>query len=693
MSVPLVNPVGFDWSRFPDPKITGNPVVMDSGEVSLPTSLGEMRIGFHEFGIRIRLGGDRKIDYGFVAGAATRGKTTAMPSEKTIALENGNHRLVISRQSMAITLSANGREVVHSATDGHFVKKNRLPSFTRSDWGWYAHFDLSSDESIYGLGEKWGRLDKRGHLISSYNHDALGVNAEISYKNMPFAWSPDGWGVFCNTPAPVTHGVGFPSWSQRSYGLFVEDEVLDLFLFTGCTGADIINQYTQLTGRSPVPPDWSLGVILSKAYYRDAEELLSVAKEVRKRGMPCDTITLDGRAWLDTDTRFSFEWDKKRYPDPKAVLDQLKAMSFKICIWEYPMISVKNPLFQELSDKGWLLKDHNSGQAYRYQWDTSPFGEVLTPLPDSGILDFTHPEAYQFWHNRHKDLFDVGVDMIKADFGEQITDDVIAHNGEHGRQLHNVYAYLYNKCVYEAAETFSTNGAFLFSRASWIGCQQFPSQWGGDPQADWEGLAASLRGGLSWGMSGAPFYATDIGGFYGDTRDPTLYVRWIQAAVFSAHMRLHGIGDREPWSYGPEAEAAAMKALHLRYQLLPYLKDVMVEAHTTGLPVQRAMALACPEEPEAWRFEEQFFFGAKLLVAPCLRADGQVTVYIPEGTWQQFPDGASYKGGDTYTLTLALDEMAVFVRTGDHVPLGPVVEYSSLNNNLSVIEKDWVAGF
>ena len=692
MSVPLPATTEFSWSRLPVPSITGEPVVTANDEITLPTSLGDMVLSFYSYGIRIRFGGNRKIDYGLVRYVGPRNKVAIERGESTLSFSSTTHRLVISKASLAITLSAGERDIIHSATDGHFVREYRLPAFTRSDYGWYGNFDLSSDESIYGLGEKWGRLDKRGQLISSYNHDALGVNTEISYKNAPFAWSPEGWGVFVNTPALVTHGVGFSPWSQRSYGIFVEDEVLDLFLLTGSNGAELLEHYTQLTGRSPIPPDWSLGVIISKAYYKDADELLRVAKEIRHRKMPCDTITLDGRAWLDTKTRFSFEWDAKRYPDPKAVLDELKSLNFRICIWEYPLISVENPLHAELAQKGWLLTDRTTGKPFRFQWDAAPFGEVLTPLPDSGVFDFTHPDAYEWWRDQHKALFDVGVDMIKADFGEQVTDDMIAHNGEHGKQLHNVYAYLYNKCVYEAAEKFSESGPFLFSRASWTGCQRFPSQWGGDPQADWEGLAASLRGGLSWGMTGAPFYATDIGGFYGDKRDPKLYIRWLQAAVFSAHMRLHGIGDRVPWSYGPKAEAAATKALNLRYRLLPYLKSVVRQAHETGLPVQRAMALSCPDEAEAWRFEEQFFFGEKMLVAPCLRDDDEVRVYLPQGDWVQFPNGKAFKGGAIHRLTVPLDEVAVFVRSGDEIPLGPAVEYSAQNENLETIDRFWKAG-
>jgi alpha-D-xyloside xylohydrolase len=498
----------------------------------------------------------------------------------------------------------------------------------------------------------------------------------VSYKNAPFAWSPDGWGLFVHTTAAVTHGVGYAPWSQRSYGAFVESPSLDLFLFDGVDGAAQLRQYTSLTGRAPVPPRWSLGVILSKAYYKDAEEILAVAREVRSRGMPCDTITFDGRAWQDTDTRFAFEWCPKRYPDPAPVIAELKSLGFRICVWEYPLISVRNPLFAQLAAKGWLLKDRRSGEAYRYQWDLEPFGAVLTPLPESGLLDFTHPGAYAYWRDRHRELFEAGVDMIKADFGEQVDDFMVASDGSSGSELHNAYALLYNRCVYEAAERYAPGGAFLFSRAAWSGSQRYPSQWGGDPQADWGGLAANLRGGLSWGLTGGPYYATDVGGFYGDRRDAELYVRWAQAAVYSAHMRLHGIGPREPWSYGPEAEAAVSAALELRYRLLPYLERSLARSHETGLPVQRAMALACPEERAAWAFDNQFFFGDDLLVAPCIRPGGQVEVYLPAGRWRRFPDGSELDGGRSVRLQLALHETAVFARGGATIPLGPALRHT-----------------
>ena len=661
-------------------------------EVVLETSAGLVTVSLHPQGARLRMGERRTFDYGMLVAEPEAFACVVSAEEGATVVSAGGLELRIGHAPLTFALARDGRPVIGPPTDGHFVREHRLPPLARTPQGWFLSFALDSDEPVYGLGEKWGRLDKRGQLVRSWNEDALGVNAEVSYKNTPFAWSPLGWGVFVHTPSPVTHGVGYAPWSQRSYGVLVEDGELDLFLLAGEDGAAQLRDYTALTGRAPVPPTFSLGVILSKAYYRTADELLATAREVRARGMPCDTITLDGRAWQDTDTRFAFEWDATRYPDPRAVIAELKAMNFRVCVWEYPLVSVRNPLFAEMAAKGWLLNDRRTGRAYEYDWAQEAFGAVLTPLPRSGLVDFTHPDAFAFWRDQHKALFDLGVDMIKADFGEQVEDDAVAHNGEHGRALHNVYALLYNRCVHEGARLYAADGAFLFSRDGWTGSQRYPSPWGGDPQADWEGMIGNIRGGLSLGLSGCPFYATDVGGFYKDRRDPALFVRWCQAAVFSAHMRLHGIGRREPWSYGPEAEAAAMAALRLRYRLLPYLHAAVRESAATGLPVQRPMALAFPQERAAWAFESQFMFGRDLLVAPCFRPDGRVELHLPSGRWRCFPTGEVVEGGRTLRLMLTLPEMAVFAREGASIPLGPDATHTGALDGVSPTVETWPAG-
>lgn len=671
-----------DWNNIEATRVSEKPTIESDTQLKVATQHGDLLIEINALGIRIRSDNQRDYDYGMLQQTSQSKHLSIEHSDDSCVIISDDLRLEIAYSPFSFALlDSRGDKLCESPTDGHFVRRHRVPPLAKTADGWYFGVDLKSNESIYGLGEKWGSLNKRGQLLRSYNWDALGVNAEISYKNTPFAWSPEGWAVFSHTPSPVTHSVGNPSWSQRSYISLIEDDTLDIFILVADAnsdnqGAELISAYTSLTGTAPMPPNWSGGVILSKAYYQDPQELLEVAREVRKRKMPCDVITIDGRAWQDTDTRFAFEWDKTRWPDPKPVLDELKSMGFKICIWEYPLISIKHDLYKTFDENGWFLKDKRTGTTFKYDWDQQAFGEVLSPLPVSGIVDFTNPGAYEFWKTAHKDLFEIGVDMIKADFGEQLEDEnMLAHNGVNGDTLHNVYSFLYNRCVYEAAEEYAENGPFIFSRSAWIGSQRLNSQWGGDPQADWEGMMGNIRGGISWGLSGAPFYATDVGGFYKDTRDDNLYVRWAQAAVFSAHFRLHGIGAREPWSYSDKANSAVMDALHLRYRLQAYLQITMQQAVASSTPVQRPMVLAFPHEKQSWAFENQFMFGDDLLVAPCFNSNGDVEFYLPEGEWCWFDLKLSensselLSGGKVYQRKLNIDQMAVFARVKSEIPL------------------------
>ncbi|MGO4891478.1 glycoside hydrolase family 31 protein [Flavobacterium sp. W21_SRS_FM6] len=680
-----------NWNGVKQLEISGKAALCENKRaVIIPTSEGSISVEFYEIGMRFRAGQPSDNHYGMLQSLPQTLICSVNQDAEHIEIISGQWQLRCQLTPFAFSLFHGNTLVQRTPNDGHFVRQYRLPPMAKTSQGWLFSFDLAPEEPVYGLGEKWAGLNKRGQLLRSFNHDALGVNAEISYKNTPFCWSPHGWGVFVHTPSPVTHAVGYAPWSNRGYSILVEDKELDLFILRGEQPQQIIEHYTQLTGKAPVPPFWSLGLILSKAYYRDVPELLATAKAVREHKMPCDVITLDGRAWQDTDTRFAFEWDAKRYPDPGAMIKQLKAQNFKICIWEYPLVSVANPLFGQMAAKGWLLTDKRTGEAYRYQWDMSAFAEVLTPLPESGIVDFTHPDAFNFWLESHKPLFDLGIDMIKADFGEQVEDDnMLAYNGDSGMRLHNIYSLLYNRCVYQAAQKYSQSGPFLFSRSAWIGSQQYPSQWGGDPQADWGGLVGSIRGALSWGMSGAPYFATDVGGFYKDMRDPELFVRWSQTAVFSAHMRLHGIGQREPWSYGFAAEEAVNRALILRYQLLPYIYQTMQQASKTGLPLMRAMALAFPQDRLSWGFELQFMFGDSLLVVPCVQPGGEVEFYLPEGDWLAFSDKQVFTGAKIHRLSLGLNDIAVFVRAGHDLPIGPDVEHTEQLGNQPVVSHYW----
>lgn len=668
-------PIGLELGAITELHLNGLDAAAD-GSATGATERGPFRLAWYAPGIaRLQIGTSSCPDYGLLAEPAAPPEV-ALERAGGLVLRAGACSVAVDPDQFAVTLARNGTTLLGPPRDAHFRRRFRLPRFGTTPEGLFVAIDLAEGEPVYGHGEKWSRLDHRGQLIVSWNEDALGVNAEISYKNCPFAWSPRGWGLLVHTPAKVGHGVGFAPFSHRSYSLLVEDEALDLFLIAADGPAGVLERYTWLTGRPGRVPRWSLGAWLSKAYYRDADELVAAAQRTREHRLPMDVITLDGRAWQDTPTRFEFAFDRARYPDPKAVLDRVKAQGLRVCAWEYPLVSTQNRLFPELAARGFFLKGERSGEPWLHHWDPAPFGTVLTPLPTSGIVDFTHPEAYAWWRDRHADVFALGVDVMKPDFGEQVpAEGVVAHNGDRGARLHNVYALLYNRCCHEAAvRHFGPDNALVFSRSGWTGSQRYPVQWGGDPQSDWGGLAGSIRGMLSWSCSGVPFYATDIGGFYGGQPDAELFVRWTQAAVFASHMRFHGIGAREPWSFGDAALDLVRRALELRYALIPYIERHLAAAAATGLPLCRPMALAFPAAREAHGFDTQYLFGPDLLVAPILLPGGRVSVWLPEGTWHVWDTGEPVAGPRRLDLTLPLDRFPLFVRAGAEIPLARPVD-------------------
>lgn len=643
--------------------------------------------------IRFAMKSGDVVDYSLVTAEPQEVSCKIKAIDRGLILSSGNVSLELILAPFSFKLKRAGSLLLESITDCSMEGSTRFHAFAQSAKpAWQVSLALKSGEPVYGLGEKFGSLDHRGELITSWNFDALGVNAERSYKNVPFAWSPEGWGFFVNTTSRVTHAVGHSHWSHRSYITQVEDAGMDFFLFAADTPAEIIDAYTNLTGKTPSLPIWSYGLWMARAYYRTADELLDVIKEMRARQIPLDVILLDGRAWHKPETRFDFSWDLERYPDPGEFIKQLDAYQVRLCLWEYPYISTFNPLFNELASQGYLLKTVD-GQTYIHQWLPEPYELMLPQLYPSGIIDFTNPDAYAWYRDQHKALFDLGVAVMKTDFGEAVPEQVVGFNGDSGMRLHNVYSLLYNRCVYEATQLYAKGQPLVWGRSGWTGSQRYPMGWGGDPQSDWEGLAASIRGAQSWGMSGVPFYAHDIGGWYGELKDPELFVRWTQAGVMSSHTRFHGGGPREPWIFGPEVEEIISRWIQWRYQLIPYLRLCEREAQLNGMPVIRSMALAFPDDKASWSFEEQYMLGPSLLVAPIIQAGGHVDVYLPKGTWYNIWNGNRIEGGKVLTIDdLPLEEMPVFGREGYWLPLGPVVESTDNLMDDMVINEIWTFG-
>jgi alpha-D-xyloside xylohydrolase len=668
---------------------------------SFATSTGDMlEVTAFPGAFRVRLGPNSRPDYGLLVGRA-RACTITQPAPGAWTFANDDATLEIAAAPLRLRVLWKGAPVLASGTDLHAGGWTRLPAFGRGPRGglWLATLGLASGEGVYGFGEKFGPLDKRGQLVHSQVEDARGVNTGLANKNVPFAWGPGtgqgAWGVFVHTPGMVTHGVGYPDWSHRSYALIVDDEALDLFVFTGDTPAAILDAFTTLTGRPSPVPRWGLGLWVSRARFDSPDEALEVARTLRERRIPSDVLVLDHASAWRSGTRFDFAWDDERFADPRGALAAIRAQNLRVCVAEHPYVAYESPLFRQLAQRGYLLQS-GDGNPYVIAFADGG-GEVDANVPPpSGLLDFTHPEAYAWWRDAHRTLFADGVAVLHTDGGEHVPDDAIAASGDWGRRLHNVYPLLYNRCVIDATAKFQREDAgppMVWSRAGWTASQCCAI--GGAPQAqgDWEGLAATVRGGLSWGMSGNPYHGHDVGGFYGPAH-PTheLYVRWLQAAVFTSHLRLHGTTGREPWAFGPEIEAICRKWLAFRYRLIPYLEATIAQAVATGMPVMRAMPLAFPGNTLVRGCETQFMCGDALLVAPVLREGGEVEIGLPPGGWFDLNTRQRLAGSQVLRYRAKLDQFPVFAREGHALPLGRAVQHTGEIDPVHPLELLWVFG-
>jgi len=665
---------------------------------SFATSTGDvLEIGSFGAGIfRLRIGPNTRPDYGLIAARAQR-CDVAQPSRGTWTFASGDGSLELSGTPLSLRLLHAGKPVLSSITDRTRDGLTRLPAIGRARHGqsWIASYALNSGEPVYGLGAQTGTLSKRGQLVQSQIERA---DVSASGASAPFCWSPGqgggAWGVYVHTPARVSHGVGYPGWSQRSYALVVDDEALDLFLISGRDPAQLLERYSALTGRAPDVPLWSLGVWIVRADETGADGAASTAADLRERRVPCDVLALEGAAPWDPWTSFDFRWDPRRYPDPALALGKIREHAFKVCVCEQPFISIHSPLFHDLAAKQYLMSDAN-GRPYERAADASPGADAAAgarPLPPSGIIDLTNPAAYAWWRNAHEPLFKAGVDVIETD-GDDVPEGAIAFNRDSGQRLRNAYSLLYRRCVLDATEKFAPPErapALLWSKAGWSGSQRYPVQSSGEMQNDWEGLAASIRSGLSDGLSGVPHHASEVGGYGAAAAE--LFLRWLQASVFASHLRLRTDGSRGLWTLEPDQEKIALQWLEFRYRLLPYLGRVLAQAAATGMPAMRAMPLAFPGNALTRSHDTQFMCGDALLVAPIIAPGGEIDVALPPGAWYDLATRQRVAGRQVIRYRAALDRFPVFGREGHLLPLGPAIQHTGQADRERPLNALWVFG-
>jgi alpha-D-xyloside xylohydrolase len=490
-----------------------------------------------------------------------------------------------------------------------------------------AAFTLSPGEKIFGCGESFTGLDKRGQKIVLWTDDANGVENQGMYKPIPFFMSNRGYGMFIHTSTPITCDFGNSFSGVNS--LMVGDDELDLFIFLG-SPKDILDEYTKLTGKSPLPPLWSFGLWMSRCTYNSEKQVREIAAQLRENKIPCDVLHLD-TGWFETDWQCDYEFSPTRFPTPQKMLADLKNEGFHVSCWQLPYFVPKNKLFPELVQQNLVVRD----------------GKGNLPYEDA-VLDFSNPRTVDWYQDKLAGLLKMGVSAIKVDFGEAAPESGIYADGRTGFYEHNLYPLRYNKAVADITKE-TTGENIIWARSAWAGSQRYPIHWGGDAESTDDGMAAELRGGLSFGLSGFSFWSHDVGGFTANSvenMDTNLFARWLTFGMLSSHSRCHGEAPKEPWNYGTTFMDGFRATDEMKYRLMPYVYAQAKDCSDHGLPMVRALFVEFPDDPGSWLVDDEYLFGASILVAPLMHENetGR-NVYLPPGTWIDYQSGKSYPGG------------------------------------------------
>ena len=501
---------------------------------------------------------------------------------------------------------------------------------------------LSVGENVYGFGERFGAYVKNGQTIDIWNEDG-GTASEQGYKDIPFYMTSNGYGVLVNNRGHVSFEVG--SENTEAVQFSVPGETIDFCVIYGPPPKQILDRYTKLVGRPANVPAWSYGLWLTTSFTTkyDEKTINSFIDGMAERDIPLSAFHYDCY-WMREFHWTDFEWDKRFFGDIESTLKRLhEDKGLHICAWINPYIGQRGSMFKEGKEKGYLVKKAN-GEI----WQTDFWQAGM------GLVDFTNPEAREWFKNKVKKLLNQGVDAIKTDFGERIPRDVVWYDGSPKLSMHNWYTQLYNQAVFEAIEeTYGKGKACLYARSATVGGQQQPVHWGGDCESTFNGMAQTLRAGLSITSSGFGFWSHDIGGFEGAYPDPAVYKRWVAFGLLGSHSRMHGSTVyRVPWLFDEEDEKngvvnapgqtavdVARTFTKLKLSLMPYLYQVGLQPHLHGTPVMRSMFVEFPDDPTCRTLDRQYMFGPDLLVAPVFTYSGDVEYYLPAGTWTNWFTG------------------------------------------------------
>jgi alpha-glucosidase len=535
---------------------------------------------------------------------------------------------------------------------------------------------LYADEKFIGLGEKAGDLNRRGTSYTNWNTDAVdyGLKSDPLYKTFPF---------FVGLHSGLTYGLFFDN-IHKSYFDFgaTTDEQMSWFgadggdmnyYFFGAQGvAQIIEDYTWLTGRMEMPPLWSLGYQQCRWSYMSAKEVLKIAQTFRKKKIPADVMYCD----IDYMEGFKiFTWNSKTFAHPQGMMDELKAQGFHLVTIVDPGIKI---------EEGYQQYDEGIANDYFAKY---PDGENYTGYVWPGSChfpDFFRDDVRKWWGAAFTALTDVGVDGFWNDMNEpaawgQNMPWMVKFGDKYMPEVRNAYGMQMARATYNGTKTIMGNKRpFVLTRAAYAGTQRYSAVWTGDNTGTDEHMLFGQRLVNSLGITGLSFTGVDIGGFSGNPT-PELMVRWNSLGTYTPMYRNHAIQGskmREPWEWGKANEQIIKKDIEQRYKLLPYIYSGFYQSAQTGLPISRTLAIEFPFDERVYfeRFQNQFMFGDALLVAPTISTKIETEVYLPKGDWYRLSTGDRYKGGKIVTVPSPLTDLPVFAKAGAIIPMQSVVQ-------------------
>lgn len=539
---------------------------------------------------------------------------------------------------------------------------------------------LYGDETIYGLGDKTGFLNKKGYDYMMWNSDNPDPHVENQtfralYKSIPFfivLRDEAVYGIFLDNTYRSYFDMGFESREYYSFGATGGE--LDYYFIAGKDIAEVIKNYTFLTGRAPLPQMWTLGYQQSRWSYASAQEVLDLAKSFRKYEIPCDAIHLD----IDYMERFKvFTTDVERFPDIRQLSVELGRMGIKLVTIIDPGTKVEKgyDVYEEGIEKGYFAKTA----------DGAVYENVVWP-GDSVYPDFTSEKVRKWWGNLTERLTSQGIRGIWNDMNEPasfrgpLPEDVVFEGDKKKRlhkEVHNVYGHLMAQATYEGLKKHDGRRPYVITRACYSGTQKYSTAWTGDNQSLWAHLEMSIPQLLNLGMSGMPMVGTDIGGF-GSNTTSELLSRWVEASCFAPLFRNHSAKytkRQEPWQFGRETLDINRKYIALRYKFLPYLYDLCYEESKTGLPILRPLVMHYQQDKNVRECNDEYMVGDKMLVAPVLQQGARARmIYLPKDVWVDYWTGERIEGGRYILKDAPLDVCPIYIKAGSILPTYPAMQ-------------------